>query len=150
MTSVTVIAARIGTCATQWRGSAPSTIHAYTTDAPSRPVVSPAIADTPELRPGLGQMYQGRWVKGLLMILLPIFTVLLAGAFIAIADPLTTLVLRNAPAFTFLVAAAFFVYHLYVVADAFAGKLRGMGSLSGRRLLDYAILGVVCVSLVAF
>ncbi len=102
------------------------------------------------LLPGLGQMYQGRWVKGMLMILLPIFTVLLAGAFIAIADPLTTLVLRNAPAFTFLVAGAFFTYHLYVVADAFAGKLRGMGSLSGRRLLDYAILGVVCVSLVAF
>src|SRR2546425_1488130 len=86
----------------------------------------------------------------MLMILLPIFTVLLAGAFIAIADPLTTLVLRNAPAFTFLVAAAFFMYHLYVVADAFAGKLLGMGSLIGRRLLDYAILGVVCVSLVAF
>jgi len=102
------------------------------------------------LLPGLGQAYQGRWVKGILMVLLPIFTVLLAGAFIAIADPLTTLVLRNAPAFTFLVAAAFFMYHLYVVADAFAGKLLGMGSLSGRRLLDYAILGVVCVSLVAF
>src|SRR6266480_3358937 len=100
------------------------------------------------LLPGLGQMYHGRWVRGLLMILLPIFTVLLAGAFIAIADPLTTLVLRNAPAFTFLVAGAFFTYHLYVVADAFAGKLRGMGSLSGRRLLDYAVLGIVCVSLV--
>jgi LCP family protein required for cell wall assembly len=84
------------------------------------------------------------------MILLPIFTVLLAGAFIAIADPLTTLVLRNAPAFTFLVAGAFFTYHLYVVGDAFAGKLRGMGSLSGRRLLDYAVLGIVCVSLVVF
>ena len=102
------------------------------------------------LLPGLGQMYHGRWVRGLLMILLPVFTVLLAGAFIAIADPLTTLVLRNAPAFTFLVAGAFFTYHLYVVADAFAGKLRGMGSLSGRRLLDYAVLGIVCVSLVVF
>ena len=93
-------------------------------------------------------MYHGRWVRGMLMVLLPIFTVLLAGSFIAIADPLTTLVLRNAPAFTFLVVGAFFIYHLYVVADAFAGKLRGMGSLSGRRVLDYAILGVVCISLV--
>lgn len=102
------------------------------------------------LLPGLGQMYQGRWVKGMLMILLPIFTVVLTGAFIAIADPLTTLVLRNAPAFTFLVAGVFLTYHFYVVADAFAGRLRGMGSLSGRRLLDYAILGVVCLSLVAF
>ena len=102
------------------------------------------------LLPGLGQMYHGRWVRGMLMILLPIFTVLLVGSFIAIADPLTTLVLRNAPAFTFMVVGAFFIYHIYAVADAFADKLRGMGSLSGRRFIDYAILGVVCVSLVVF
>ena len=86
------------------------------------------------LLPGLGQMYHGRWVRGALMILLPIFTVLLAGAFVAIADPLTTIVLRNAPALTFMVAGAFFTYHLYVIADAFAGKLRGMGSLAGRHI----------------
>src|SRR5438132_799895 len=49
------------------------------------------------LLPGLGQAYQGRWVRGILMVLLPIFAVLLAGTFIAIADPLTSLVLRNAP-----------------------------------------------------
>ena len=84
------------------------------------------------------------------MILVPIFVVLLSGAFIAIADPLTSLVLRNAPAFTFLVAGAFFTYHLFTVADAFAGKLRDMGSLGGRRLVDYALLGVVCLSLVGF
>lgn len=102
------------------------------------------------LMPGLGQMYHGRWVRGVLMILLPIFTVLLGGAFIAIADPLTALVLRNARAVTFLVAGGFFTYHLFVVADAFAGKLHGMGSLRGRRIVDYLVLGVVCVALVAF
>lgn len=100
------------------------------------------------LLPGLGQAYHGRWIRGALMLLLPIFVFLLAGAFIAIADPLTTIVLRNAPAFIFLVAGAFFTYHLYVVADAFAGKLRGMGSLRGRHIFDYLLLGVACVTLV--
>jgi LCP family protein required for cell wall assembly len=102
------------------------------------------------LLPGLGQMYHGRWVRGLLMILIPIFTVVLAGALIAIADPLTSFVLRNAPEVTFLVTGAFFSYHLFVVADAFAGKLRGMRSLWGRHIVDYIVLGLVCVSLVVF
>jgi len=84
------------------------------------------------------------------MVLLPIFAVLLAGTFIAIADPLTSLVLRNAPAFTFVVAACLLTYHLYVVVDAFAGKLRGIGALRGRRLAEYLALAVVCASLVAF
>src|SRR5437899_6841627 len=102
------------------------------------------------LLPGLGQMYLGRWIRGVLMILIPIFTVLLVGAFTAIADPLTSFVLRNAAEVTFLVAATFFMYHLFVVADAFAGKLRGMGSLRGRHIVDYLALGLVCVALVAF
>jgi LCP family protein required for cell wall assembly len=102
------------------------------------------------LLPGLGQIYYGRWVRGVLMILLPIFTVVLAAAFIAIADPLTALVLRNARAVTFLVVGGFLIYHLFVVTDAFAGKLRGFGSLRGRRVVDYLALGVVCVALVAF
>jgi len=95
-------------------------------------------------------MYRGRWVRGALMIVLPIFTVLLAGAFVAIADPLTSFVLRNAAAVTFLVASAFFMYHLFVVADAFAGKLRDIGSLRGRHVVDYLVLGVVCIALAAF
>jgi LCP family protein required for cell wall assembly len=83
------------------------------------------------------------------MFLVPIFTLLLAGAFIAIADPLTSFVLRNAPAVTFLVFGAFFTYHLYVVADAFVAKLRGLGSFRGR-IVDYLVLGVVTVALVGF
>jgi hypothetical protein len=94
-------------------------------------------------------MYLGRWIRGGLMILIPIFTVVLAGAFTAIADPLTSFVLRNAGEVTFLVAGTFFMYHLFVVADAFAGKLGGMGSLRGRHIVDYLVLGVVCVALVA-
>ena len=102
------------------------------------------------LLPGLGQMYHGRWVRGILMLLLPIFTVLLTGAFVAIADPLTSFVLRNAAEVTFLAAGGFFTYHLLVVADAFAGKPRGKGSLRGRHVIDYVVLGLVCISLVGF
>jgi LCP family protein required for cell wall assembly len=102
------------------------------------------------LLPGLGQMYQGRWVRGSLMLLLPIFAALVAIAFITNADPLTTIVLRNAPAFIFLVAGAFFTYHLYVVVDAFAARLRGVGSLRARNVIDYLVLGLVFVALVGF
>ena len=84
------------------------------------------------------------WVRGLLMILIPIFAILLSGTFIAIADPLTSLVLRNAPAFTFVVAACLLTFHLYVVGDAFAGKLRGYAGLRGRRAVEYMALALVC------
>jgi len=102
------------------------------------------------LLPGLGQMYLGRWIRGALMILIPLFTVLLVGAFVAIADPLTSFVLRNAAEVTFLIAAALFMYHLFVVSDAFAGNLTGMGSLRGRQIVDYLVLGLVCIALVGF
>ena len=94
-------------------------------------------------------MYRGRWVRGTLMILLPIFTVLLVGAFVAIADPLTSFVIRNAAAVTFLIASAFFIYQLFVVTDAFTGRLRDIGPLR-THVLDYLMLGVVCLALVAF
>ncbi|MDQ2914770.1 MAG: LCP family protein [Chloroflexota bacterium] len=102
------------------------------------------------LLPGLGQIYYGRWIRGVLMIVLPIFTVLLAGAFVAIADPVTAFVLRNAREITFLLAGTFFTYHLLVVADAFAGKRRGPRSFRGRHLVDYVVLGLVGVALVVF
>jgi len=124
---------------------------------PVRSLPTPAVSGSPGfaavlslLLPGLGQIYHGRWVRGVLIFVIPIFAVLLTGAFVAIADPLTSLVLRNARAVTFLVAGGFFTYHLIVVADAFAGKLRGMGSLRGRRVVDYVVLGIVCVALVGF
>ena len=84
------------------------------------------------------------------MLLLPIFTVLLVGAFVAIADPLTSFVIRNAATITFLIVSAFFMYHLFVVADAFAGRLRDIRSLRGRHVIDYLVLGLVCLTLSAF
>jgi LCP family protein required for cell wall assembly len=95
-------------------------------------------------------MYRGRWLRGALLILVPILVLVLAGAFVVIADPATSFVLRNAAAVTFLLASALFMYHLFVVTDAFAGKLRDIGSLRGRRVVDYLALVLVCVALVAF
>jgi LCP family protein required for cell wall assembly len=95
-------------------------------------------------------MYHGRWVRGSLMILMPIFAVGSVTALVAIVDPLTSFVLRQAAAVTFLAASGFFLYHLFVVADAFAGKLRDIGSLRGRHFIDYLLLGAICVALVAF
>ena len=122
-----------------------------------RALSAPAVTGSPGfaallsfLLPGLGQMYLRRWIRGALMILVPIFTVLLAGVFTAIADPLTSFVLRNAAEVTFLVAATLFMYHLFVVVDAFGGRLRGMGSLGGRHIVDYIVLGLVCFALVGF
>ena len=98
------------------------------------------------LLPGLGQVYEDRWVKGILMLVLPIFAIALAGAFVAYADPLTSFVLRNAPLVTFALLATALVFHLYVVADAFAGRVH---RLRGRHAVDYAVLGLVTLALVA-
>ncbi len=100
------------------------------------------------LLPGLGQIYEERWVRGLLMLLLPAFVLALGGTFVAIADPLTALVIRYATVVTFLVIAALLVYHLAVVADAFAGGLAG--GLRSRRVADYAALALVSLALAAF
>ena len=80
------------------------------------------------------------------MLILPIFALALAAAFIAFADPLTSFVLRHAPLVTFALVAGALGYHLYVVADAFAGR---MHRLRGRHLIDYAVLGLVTLALIA-
>lgn len=97
------------------------------------------------LLPGLGQVYAERWVRGILLFLLPIFAFALTGAFVALADPLTSLVLRHAPLVTLLSVGLFLAFHLYVVADAFAGRLH---SLRGRHALDYLVLGLVALALI--
>ena len=91
-------------------------------------------------------MYEDRWVKGVLMLMLPIFAIALAGAFVAFADPLTSFVLRHAPLVTFALVAGALAYHLYVVADAFAGR---MHRLRGRHLIDYGVLALVTLTLIA-
>lgn len=78
------------------------------------------------------------------MFLLPILALGLAGVFVVNADLLTTWVLRNAMYVTFLVIATAAVYHLYVVGDAFAGRMRRLG---GRHIIDYAVLALVTVAL---
>ncbi len=98
------------------------------------------------LLPGLGQIYQDRYLRGVLLVLLPAFVLTLAGAFVAYADPLTAFVLRNATYFTLVTVSALLIYHLYVVADAFAGR---MHRLQGRHALDYAVLALVTLGLIA-
>ncbi len=98
------------------------------------------------LLPGLGQIYLDRWVKGILMLILPLFAFTLSGAFVAYADPLTAFVLQHAPLVTFLVVGAMLAFHLYVVGDAFAGRLR---RLRGRMAIDYLVLALVTLALVA-
>jgi LCP family protein required for cell wall assembly len=114
--------------------------------APGPSLGSPGFAALlSALLPGLGQAYQERWVKGALMLLLPIFAFVLAGAFVVNADPLTAWVLRNATYVTLLVIATALVYHLYVVVDAFAGRMK---RFRGRHLIDYAVLGLVTTTLI--
>ena len=79
------------------------------------------------------------------MLLLPIFAFVLAGAFVVNADPLTAWVLRNATYVTLLVIATALVYHVYVVVDAFAGR---MGRIRGRHVIDYAVLALVTTTLI--
>ena len=98
------------------------------------------------LLPGLGQVYADRWVRGLLMLALPILALALGAAFIAFADPLTSFVLRNAPSISFIVLSIALAYHLYVVADAFAGRLH---RVRGKHAGDYAILAIVTLALIA-
>lgn len=99
------------------------------------------------LLPGLGQLYQDRWVRGVLMVLIPAFALALAGALVLVADPLTRAVVRNASLVALLVVGSLFAYHLVVVADAFAGH-PAHGPARRRRILDFAILGVVTIALV--
>ncbi len=98
------------------------------------------------LLPGLGQVYAERWIRGLLMLLVPLFVLTLGAAFVAWADPLTAFALRNAPLVAFVVIGGSFAYHVFVVGDAFAGRIR---QLRGRHAVDYAVLALVTLALLA-
>ena len=101
------------------------------------------------LLPGLGQVYQERWVRGIMFLLLPILAVALGGAFVATFDPLTSLVVRQAVIFTLAIVGGLLLYHLIVVADAFAGGFRHGGTLRGKHAADYFALGIVTLALIA-
>lgn len=100
------------------------------------------------LVPGLGQVYQERWIRGIIVLLIPILAVTLTGAFVAIADPVTALVIRHAGEATLAVVGGLFLYHLWAIADAFAGGLHGPRSFRGKHAADYALLAVVAVAVV--
>jgi LCP family protein required for cell wall assembly len=101
------------------------------------------------LLPGLGQLYQERWIRGLIVFLVPVLVLVLAGAFIATFDPLTALVIRHAVVSTILIIGGLLLYHLLAVADAFAGGFRRGGSLRGKHAADYFALGIVTLALIA-
>lgn len=88
------------------------------------------------LLPGLGQLYQERWVRGTLMLLLPPLVLALVGAFTLIAAPVTEVVIRSASLVAVLLVGTLFAYHAAVVIDAFAGR---SGALRTHRVADLAI-----------
>ncbi|MDP9320339.1 MAG: LCP family protein [Chloroflexota bacterium] len=98
--------------------------------------------------PGLGQLYLERWVRAAIVFLIPILAIALGGAFIATFDPLTSFVVRHAVVFALAVVGGLLLYHLWVVADAFAGGFRHGHSLRGKHAADYFALGVVTVALI--
>lgn len=96
------------------------------------------------LLPGLGQLYQERWVRGLLMLLLPPLILLLIAGFVLIAAPITELVIRSASLVAVLLVGTLFAYHVAVVLDAFAGR---SGSLSRHPAADLAVAAAVLLGL---
>ena len=99
------------------------------------------------LLPGLGQLYQERWIRSVITFLIPVLVVTLGGAFVATFDPLTSLVIRYAVVVTVIVVGGLLLYHLWAVADAFAGGFRGRSR--GKHAADYFALGIVTLALIA-
>jgi LCP family protein required for cell wall assembly len=100
------------------------------------------------LLPGLGQLYQERWIRGLVIFLVPVLAIALGGAFVATFDPLTSLVVRHAVVFAVGIIGALLLYHLWAVGDAFASVFRDGTSLRGRHAADYFALGIVTFALI--
>jgi LCP family protein required for cell wall assembly len=101
------------------------------------------------LLPGLGQLYQERWIRGLVIFLIPVLAIALGGAFIATFDPLTSFVIRHALVVTVAVVGGLLLYHLWSVGDAFAGGFRNGRSLRTKHAADYFALGLVTLGLIA-
>lgn len=96
------------------------------------------------LLPGLGQVYQDRWVRGALMIVLPPLAFVLVGGAVLLVAPLVEVVIRRATLVAVLVVGTLFAYHVAVVADAFAGRT---GAIRGRRGADYGWLVAILLGL---
>jgi LCP family protein required for cell wall assembly len=90
------------------------------------------------LLPGLGQMYHGRWRRGLIMLGIPLAGLALFAALVLLIGPVAAAVIRSATLFALLVVGAFFAFHIVAVGDAFAGRLGD--AFRGRHSIDYALL----------
>lgn len=101
------------------------------------------------LLPGLGQLYQERWIRGVVVFLIPVLAIALGGAFVATFDPLTSFVIRHAIIFTVGIVGGLLLYHLWCVGDAFASGFRHRGTSSRKLARDYAALAIVTFALVA-
>ncbi len=98
------------------------------------------------LLPGLGQMYHGRWARGVVMLGLPLLALALFAVAVLFVGPVAAVVLRRAPLFALLVIGGLSAYHVAIVGDAFAGRFGG-GALRGRHAIDYALLLAIALGL---
>jgi LCP family protein required for cell wall assembly len=98
------------------------------------------------LLPGLGQMYHGRWRRGLAMLGIPVLALAVFAGLVLTFGPVAAAVVRRAPLFAVLVVGGMFAYHVTSVGDAFAGRLGG-GSLRTRHTIDYALLMAIVLGM---
>ena len=90
------------------------------------------------LLPGFGQMYHGRWRRGIVMLAIPLIGLGVLLALVIFVGPIAAAVIRRASLLALLVVGAVFAYHLVAVGDAFAGRLGD--AFRGRHAIDYALL----------
>lgn len=116
------------------------------------PRLAPVVEGSPgfaallsALLPGLGQAYLGRWVRGAVLLALPIVATLAFAGLILFGGPLTSLALQQAKLLALLLIGGLFAYHVVVAADAFVGRLR---VVRGRHTIDYALLAAIVLGLV--
>ena len=91
------------------------------------------------LLPGLGQIYQARWRRGMLMLGIPLVSLAFLLALILFIGPVAAAVIRQAALVALIVVGVLFAYHVVAVGDAFAGRM-GEGAFRARHSIDYALL----------
>ena len=88
-------------------------------------------------------------MRGILMLILPVLAFSLAGAFVAYADPLTSVVLRNAPFVAFLVVGSGLCGSIYVVCPPMLGEftpVRQRGAVLAIYGAIYTLAGMIAPS----
>jgi len=98
------------------------------------------------LLPGLGQLYQERWRRGLVLVALAPLGLAALGALALALEPLAAAMVRRAALLALVVIGGIFAFHATVVLDAFAHP-RGARGLLGRAPRSYATLVAVLFGL---